>query len=143
MFDVKMDKKTHIFHGDVNVYLQGRNALFSLGYDADTMVYFIFSPQSAILIRDHRRAPNDAANQVLNGNHEFEFADVFNQPAWVELEETSNGIIIDLSESDSRSSKNLILWVGVLEDEMPVRIVEWEYLIPVEENQIAFAALVR
>jgi hypothetical protein len=137
-----MNNPIYIFHGDVNVYLQGRNALFAIGNQSDTMNYFIGSPESAMLIRDHRRAPNDAAWQVLHGDYGIEFADIFNQPARIDIEETTEGIVIELHESNKDALNGLILWMGLLEDEMPARPVEWERLIPVENEQIAFAALV-
>ena len=125
------------------MYLEGKKALLPLIVDSpDAHSYFIGSKKTKLIIKDYRRDPNLAAQQVLSGNKELDFADVFNKPAWVEVHEVDDYLEIRLYEVLTQGDFP-ILWLGVNRDgKMPVHKLEWEILRPVRKSVTAFAALV-
>jgi hypothetical protein len=132
------------FTGGVKIYLEGKNALLPLDNQSDKMMsYFIGSPESTIRINDYRRIPIEAAKRALSGIDINEFADLFNQPAKVNIRTSPNTTEIDLFDNPEGNGK-IILWMGVVENgEMDVYDIEWEILKPVGPSEIAFAAIVR
>ncbi len=135
-----------VYEGNVRVYLQGKGALLPYGrLDQKNISYFLGSRRSSILLKDFRQKPAHAARHILSGNNSIEFADVFNEPAWVQVytNPDKDELEIELHESKSAKGKNT-LWLGVLDDnEMSVQEVEWEVLRPIGKKRTAFAVLVK
>lgn len=135
-------KLRSVYHGNVQVYLEGQGALQVLEANGkDQHVYYIGSPESKILIKDFRKEPIAAAKIALQGQKEAEFADVFNQPAKVKVYKTPAGIEIELRKC--RQIRNIpILWMGVNHDhKMPARKIHWRIIQPISETETAFAIL--
>ena len=74
------------FSGFADIYLQGLDALQPLEDKPEHMTYYLGCPVSNILIQDYRLEAAVAARLALNGHNENNFADVFNCPAWVEIQ---------------------------------------------------------
>src|SRR5919108_6066763 len=132
-----------IFEGNVQVYLQGKNALLPFGSIDQNISYFIGSRQSDLTLRDYRHKQIHAAQHVLSGKNGFEFADVFNEPAWVKVytDPGQSKLEIEMHEATERENDE-ISWLGVIDNhEMSVQPIEWEFLRPIGKNRIAFAAL--
>jgi len=132
------------FKGNVRVYLEGEQALVPVElHPPDEMKYFIGAEQTHLIIKDFRKNPNQAAQKAIAGETGTEFADVFNQPAWVEVSENAGALEIDMREETAKPGERPILWLGVIRDgKMPVHKLAWEVLRPTSETAIAFAALV-
>lgn len=132
-----------VFKGNVQVYLQGQNALLPVQSQLDNpMIYYIGAEESKILIRDYRRQSISAAREALAGI-DVGFVEVFNQPAWAEIQSDQDDIQIDLHERSDESAHST-LWMGVLKDNhIPIYCMRWEKFTVVERNStIAFAALI-
>jgi len=138
-----MAKANYIYQGNVQIYLQGQNALRPAGtIREDQMTYFIGSEKSKLLIRDFRQSPIFAAQKALSGLDGVEFASVFNQPAWIEIRDDQDNIQIDLHES-SEADVNSMLWLGVIsDDKIPIHYMVWEKFTNIDNSTLAFAALV-
>ena len=145
-----MNKENYLYRGNVQIYLQGENALMPVAskHRGDQIAYFIGSKKSKLLIRDFRRAPIHAAHHARAGLDGSEFADAFNQPAYAEVSVSERGdepekIEINLRPTN-RSDDFPVLWLGVLNDSMmPMLDIEWEILRPINSEKIAFTAMVR
>ena len=145
-----MTKENYLYRGNVQIYLQGENALMPVASKvrSDQIAYFIGSKKSKLLIRDFRRAPIHAAHHTRAGLDGSEFADAFNQPAYAEVSVSDRGnepekIEINLRPT-SKSDDFPVLWLGVLNDAMmPMLDIEWEILRPINAERIAFTAMVR
>lgn len=133
-----------IYRGNVNIYLQGHDALMPVNIHSKLMMsYWIGAPYSTIFINDFRPEPNLAAQRVLKGEIEFDFAEVFNQPAWAEISINEDAVEITLEDRPSDGDFP-ILWLGILDDNtMPIHDIDWEILKPLDQNRTAFAAIVR
>jgi hypothetical protein len=135
-----------IYEGNVCVYLQGKGALLPHGrLDQKNISYFLGSRRSSILLKDFRHKPIHAARHILSGKNGIEFADIFNEPAWVQVYTNldKNELEIELHESKTAKGGNT-LWLGVLDDnEMSVQEAEWEVLRPISKKRTAFAVLVK
>lgn len=144
-----MSKENYLYKGNVQIYLQGQNALLPVASKprGDQIAYFIGSKKSKLLIRDFRRAPIHAAHASA-GVEGSEFADAFNQPAYAEVSISEKGnepekIEINLRPTSTRDDFP-VLWLGVLNDAMmPMLDIEWEILRPIKADKIAFTAMVR
>lgn len=145
-----MSKENYLYKGNVQIYLQGENALLPVASrnHRDQIAYFIGSKKSKLLIRDFRRAPIHAAHHASSGLDGSEFADAFNQPAYAEVSVSERGnepekIEINLRPTN-KSDDFPVLWLGVLNDAMmPMLDIEWEILRPINSEKIAFTAMVR
>lgn len=148
-----MSKENYLYRGNVQIYLQGENALLPVASKTSKnrggqIAYFIGSKKSKLLIRDFRAEPILAANHARTGLEGSEFADAFNQPAYAEVSVSDRGsepekIEINLRPA-SKSEDFPILWLGVLNDSMmPMLDIEWEILRPINAEKIAFTAMVR
>jgi hypothetical protein len=145
-----MSKENYLYKGNVQIYLQGENALLPVASKTrgDQIAYFIGSKKSKLLIRDFRREPIHAAHHDRSGLDGSEFADAFNQPAYAEVSVSDRGneperIEINLRPT-SKSDDFPVLWLGVLNDAMmPMLDIEWEILRPIKSDKIAFTAMVR
>lgn len=135
--------QTKPFEGYVNIYLQGKGALQPIDINIqDPFSYYVGSPASKILVKDFRKEPTDAAKLTLLGKSKSEFADVFNQPAMVSIDEKEYGVEIELKDCTEKGNFPT-LWLGVIYDgKMPVHKITWEALIPIDDNATAFAILV-
>ena len=135
-----------IFEGNVQVYLQGKNALLPSGtLTHDIISYFIGSRRSSLTLKDFRQRPIRAAHHILSGKNGFEFADVFNEPALVKVYSNIDKSQLEIEMHENTSSDDDgILWLGVIDDnEMSVQDIEWEVLRPISKKRTAFAALVK
>lgn len=135
-----------LFQGNADVYLQGKNALMPEGINGVRPIsYFIGSQSSKLMVNDFRKSPVETAKKILQGEQIDNFADIFNQPAKIEVTEIPGGISIDLHDKLEGDNIDLpILWMGILNsDYMPVRETEWEYLNVTDDKEVAFVALVR
>lgn len=143
-----MAKGKNNFQGDVQIYLQGQNALIPFGEICkDQMTYFIGSKRSGIIIRDFRQNPILAAQRALSGLDGTEFADIFNQPAYAEIffsDEINKIEIIEINLYPTTKKGDFpVLWIGVIDDLlMPILDTEWELLRPISSKKVAFAAMV-
>lgn len=144
-----MSKETILYQGNVQIYLQGENALLPTGSEReDQIAYFIGSKKSKLLIRDFRKRPRLAAQRGHFGVEGLEFADAFNQPAYAEVSIAGKGgepekIEINLRPTDEREDFP-VLWLGIMNDlMMPMLDIEWEILRPINPEKIAFTAMVR
>lgn len=130
-----------LFDGPVNVYLQGKNALLPTNISKEQITYWIGSEQTKLQLKDYRHLPIAAANRVLGGEDEFEFADIFNQAAIAKVEVEDEILNIELHDGP-RDGNYPILWLGVLDDNlMPNYKTEWEYLRPLDEHSTAISVL--
>ena len=88
-----MSKENYLYKGNVQIYLQGENALLPVASKTrgDQVAYFIGSKKSKLLIRDFRREPIHAAHHARSGVEGAEFADAFNQPAYAEVSVSERG----------------------------------------------------
>lgn len=138
-----MEFTVPIYRGNVQVYLQGKGALQLVDKsDSDCYMYFVGSVESSIKIKDFRREPIEAAQTIVESGSDDNFANVFNQPAEIEITECERNIEIKM-HSTTRDESLPILWIGVIHDrEMPVHKIEWEALRPIQEDLTAFATLV-
>ena len=145
-----MSKENYLYKGNVQIYLQGENALLPVASKTpgNQVAYFIGSKKSKLLIRDFRRAPIHAAHHAHSGVEGTEFADAFNQPAYAEVSISERGnepekIEINLRPTDEREDFP-VLWLGIMNDlMMPMLDIEWEILRPINPEKIAFTAMVR
>ncbi|HET6596170.1 MAG TPA: hypothetical protein VFG81_11135 [Anaerolineales bacterium] len=145
-----MTKENYLYRGNVQIYLQGENALTPAASKprGDQIAWFIGSKKSKLLIRDFRRAPIHAAHHARTGLEGSEFVDAFNQPAYAEVSVSERGnepekIEINLRPTN-KSDDFPVLWLGVLNDAMmPMLDIEWEILRPINAERIAFTAMVR
>lgn len=144
-----MSKENEIFQGNVQIYLQGQNALIPVGdIREDQMTYFIGAKNSNLLIKDFRQNPILAAQHVLSGLDGIQFADVFNQSAYAEIfvsnknDETASVEIKLLPTEEIEDVPTL--WLGVVDDfRMPMVDLEWEILRPISLEKVAFAAMAK
>lgn len=144
-----MSKETILYQGNVQIYLQGEKALLPTASGRDDQIaYFIGSKKSKLLIRDFRKRPMLAAQRGHSGIEGVEFANAFNQPAYVEVSIAGKGsepekIEINLRPTDEREDFP-VLWLGIMNDlMMPMLDIEWEILRPINPEKIAFTAMVR
>ena len=145
-----MNKENYLYRGNVQIYLQGENALMPVAskHRGDQIAYFIGSKKSKLLIRDFRREPIHAAHHARSGLEGAEFAVAFNQPAYAEVSVSEKGNELEKIEINLRSTNKSddfpVLWLGVLNDAMmPMLDIEWEILRPIKSDKIAFTAMVR
>ena len=138
-----MEHENQIFHGNARVYLQGKGALQLVDRsNSQCYTYFIGSVESAIKVKDFRQKPIQAAQAIIEGGFEQEFAEVFNQPAEIKIVGCKDSIEIEMRAGKDEETSP-ILWMGVINDEkMPVHQIEWETIKPIFGNIAAFAALV-
>ena len=132
----------YVFTGVVRLCLEGQDALFP--YDerfTKTMHYAVGASESPITVIDHRARAVWAAQKVLSGADEIDFADTFSREAWVQIRECSDCIEIELDEI--RPDGPLpTLWLGVLEgDAMPYDPGVFEALCRVPGDRTAFAVV--
>ena len=143
-----MSKGNSVYKGHVQIYLQGQNALIPIATCEDEMTYFIGSEKSKLLIRDFRKGPILAARCALEGQDGLQFADIFNQPAFAEISVTNKDdepekLEINLHPTNE-PIENPVLWLGVLEEKrIPPYDIDWEFLRPLNKDQIAFAILAK
>ncbi|HEY5730129.1 MAG TPA: hypothetical protein VIS72_08765 [Anaerolineales bacterium] len=138
-----MDNAVIIYRGNVRVYLQGMGALQPVNIgNSEYHIYYVGTEESSIIIKDHRHEPNQAALAKLENRFEGEFADVFNQPAEVEILENEGKVEIEMLPG-KQDAESPILWMGVIFDgKMSVHNITWETLKPISANVTAFAVLV-
>ncbi|RPJ26925.1 MAG: hypothetical protein EHM33_09880 [Chloroflexi bacterium] len=132
-----------IYSGNARVYLEGKGALQPVDVsDPNCYTYFVGSVESAIKIKDFRPEPIHAAEAKIQNKLVGEFADVFNQPAEIEIIEEDENIEIAMRPG-KQDSVSPILWMGVIYDgKMPVHKITWEALKPIRDDATAFAVLV-
>ena len=81
-----MFKETCLYRGNVQIHLQGQNALLPIqSTRQDQITCFIGSRKSKLLIRDTRQEPVKAAQHDPSGVKGPGFAVAFNQPAYAEV----------------------------------------------------------
>jgi len=134
-----------VYEGNVSVYLEGQKALLPVEVNSpDEMTYFIGAEQTNLIIKDFRRNPNQVAERVIAGEEGLDFAEIFNQPAWVRVEVIEETGALEINMHETQAEVNFpVLWLGVIRDgKMPVQNIEWEVLRPTDMSATAFAALV-
>lgn len=138
-----METKDNIYSGNARVYLQGKGALQPLDTSSSEFhTYYVGTEESSIIIKDCRPEPVRAAKATLENNIEVEFADIFNQPAEVEISEKDGNVEIKM-QPGKQDDMSPILWMGVIDDgKMPVHNITWEALKPIRGDSTAFAILV-
>lgn len=132
-----------LFQGTVKIYLQGHNALLITGKpDKVPMTYYIGEKSTKLRIIDFRQVPSTVAQRILKGDEPPGFADLFNQPAKVEVRINEEKVTIKLHNKEE-DKLPFILWLGVTNDNtMPNYETRWEFLRPIAKTKTAFAALI-
>jgi len=144
-----MSKENEIFQGNVQIYLQGQNALIPIGeIREDQMTYFIGAKNSNLLIKDFRQNPILAAQRALSGLDGVQFADVFNQSAYAKIfvsDKTNETASVEINLLPAEEIEDVpTLWLGVVDDfRMPMIDLEWEILRPISLEKVAFAAMAK
>jgi hypothetical protein len=144
-----MKNKTILFRGNVQVELQGQNALIPVGeITPNKMTYYVGSKRSKILVMDYRQNPILAAQQVLSGLDGEIFADIFNQTAYIEIMGADHAPDFEEIEIHlypiSQNGEFPVFWFGIIDDlKMPNVDAEWEILRPISLKKIAFATLIK
>lgn len=135
--------KGNVFRGNARVYLQGKGALQPIDTSSSNFhTYYVGTEESSIVVKDHRQEPVQAAKAELEERTQGVFADIFNQPAVVEISDNDGNIEIEML-SGKQDDDAPILWMGVIYDgKMPVHNIFWETLKPIRENATAFAVLI-
>jgi hypothetical protein len=137
----------YLYRGNVQIHLQGPNALLPIRSNRDDhIICFIGSRKSKLIIRDYREKAVLAANRTPAGIDGLQFAEAFNQPAYAEVslaEKEPEKVEINL-----HAAKNVddfpVLWLGVKNDLlMPMLDIEWEIMRPINDEKVAFTAMVR
>lgn len=144
-----MLKETCIYRGNVQIHLQGQNALLPIhSRREDQIACFIGSKKSRLLVRDTREEPVMAAHRDPSGVKGSGFAIAFNQPAYAEVsiagkDGEAENVEIHLRPAD-RQEDCPVLWLGVKDDAlMPMLDIEWEIMRPIGMDQVAFTAMIR
>ena len=144
-----MFKETCIYRGNVQIHLQGQNALLPIhSMREDQITCFIGSKKSKLMIRDTRLEPVMAAHHDPSGVKGAEFAVAFNQPAFAEVSVAGQDggpekIEIHLRPAENRDDCP-VLWLGVKNYAlMPMLDIEWEIMRPISMEEVAFTAMVR
>ena len=133
-----------IYSGHVQIYLQGKNALVPLTLNDDQLTCAIGSDKTDLIVHDHREKPIQVVQQAMPGTYPLGFANAFNQSAWAEVRYTpiEDGLDIRLFEP-TESKETPILWMGILDrNTMPAYMVEWEIFKLLNDQGIAFCALI-
>ena len=144
-----MFKETCIYRGNVQIHLQGQNALLPIhSMREDQITCFIGSKKSKLMIRDSRLEPVMAAHHDPSGVKGAEFAVAFNQPAFVEVSVAGQNGGPEKIEIHLRPAENKddcpVLWLGVENHApMPMLDIEWEIMRPISMEKVAFTAMVR
>lgn len=144
-----MDNKTNVFQGNVQVNLQGQNALIPIGEISESqMTYFVGSQKTKLLVRDYRQNPVLAAKRALSGLDGAQFADIFSQPAYAEIFISNQATNFENIEiclyPTSETGEFPVFWFGVIDNlKMPNVDSEWEILRPINLKKMAFASLVK
>lgn len=144
-----MIDKTILFRGNVQVELQGQNALIPVGeISPQKMTYYLGSKRSKILVIDYRQNPILAAQQVLSGLDGEKFANIFNQAAYAEMIGSDHAP--DLEEIEihlypiSQDGEFPVFWFGIIDDlKMSNVDAEWEILRPISLKKLAFVTLLK
>lgn len=139
-----MDKKDFTFEGCCSVYLQGPQALWLQNIDNNSIHYTIGSQSSPFFIQDNRKAPNETAKKIIQGETIDDFSEVFNLPAVVHLKANKKNVEIVMDDCDDQSlGESFTLWMGVTEgDTMPANQVYWYRLSKMNDDRTAFTVLV-
>lgn len=142
-----MSKENYLYRGNVQIHLQGQNALLPIRSNReDHIICFIGSKKSKLIIRDFREEPVLAAHRAPSGIDGSEFAVAFNQPAYAEValaEKEPEKVEINLRAAQ-KNEDFPVLWLGVKNDSlMPMLDIEWEIMRPISMEKVAFTAMVR
>jgi hypothetical protein len=144
-----MFKETCFYRGNVQIHLQGQNALLPIhSTRLDQIACFIGSKKSRLVIRDTRKEPVQAAQHAPSGVKDSEFMAAFNQPAYIEVSVARQDgepekVEIYLRQAD-KNEDYPVLWLGVKNDAlMPMLDIEWEITRPISLEKVAFTAMVR
>lgn len=140
-------KENYLYRGNVQIYLQGPHALLPIRSNHDDhIICFIGSRKSKLIIRDFRQEPVHAANRTPAGIDGSQFAEAFNQPAYAEVslaEKEPEKVEINLHAAKNADDFP-VLWLGVKNDLlMPMLDIEWEIMRPINEEKVAFTAMIR
>lgn len=144
-----MSTDNYLYRGNVQIHLQGSNALLPVfSKREDQITCFIGSKKSKLLLRDFREEPVLAAHHAPSGIDDAEFVDAFNQPAYAEVAVIQNDHEPEKIEIQLRATENSddfpVLWLGVKNDSlMPMLDIEWEIMRPIHPDKVAFTAMVR
>lgn len=141
-----MSKENYLYRGNVQIHLQGQNALLPIPSREDHLTCFIGSRKSKLILRDFRQEPVLAAQHTPAGIGGSEFAEAFNQPAYAEVslaETEPQKVEINLHTAETHDDFP-VLWLGVKNDLlMPMLDIEWEIMRPINADKVAFTAMVR
>ena len=106
------------------------------------MLYTVGGERSRICIHDLRAESVEAGRLAQSGVRVESFTDVFNDLAWVEIEDHPQGTRITLREYHSAEGTPVTLWVGVLNERLSaIRRSFWSQSQPLDSRRVAFAAL--
>jgi hypothetical protein len=144
---MRTSKENYLYRGNVQIHLQGPHALLPIRSNGDDhIICFIGSRKSKLIIRDFRQEPVHAANRTPAGIDGWQFAEAFNQPAYAEVslaEKEPEKVEIRLHAAKNAEDFP-VLWLGVKNDSlMPMLDIEWEIMRPINEEKIAFTAMIR
>ena len=138
-----MDAKDLIYQGNARVYLQGKNALLPIvPTDLDRISYYLGEKCTNLIISDYRHQSVNAANRAIATGVVELFPYVFNQPANIVINSDEDITRIELYEG-AANEDDPILWMGILsENYIPIHFMMWQKFIDIEDQGIAFAALI-
>jgi hypothetical protein len=132
-----------VFTGSAHIYLQGKNALLPIeAIGRNTISYYIGEKCTNLVITDNRNQSVNAANEAITTGEVDSFPHIFNQPARVVINEEGKTTKIELFEGTA-GEDDPILWMGVLNDKyIPIHYLIWQKFIDIQDQGIAFAALI-
>lgn len=129
----------------VNIYLQGETALLLAKDNGKCMFYYVGHENGKIIVRDYRNDVAQIARDKIAGKDTEDFAHAFSQPASVSVEVKQNHIYIDINKQIEEEKEGWTLWLGSIDSHKLAahNEVRWQHLEKIDENRIAFAAVVR
>jgi len=142
--EIIMSELEVLFEGNINVYLNGENALWVIDTNQTrNMDYYLGSPESKIKVTDFRYDSVNVAKQALQDEFMDSFADIFNQRANVIVRNRGDEVIVELHNPENETETRT-LWLGVINDNrMPVHDVEWEIIHPISMSEVAFLVMIK
>ena len=137
-------KQHIIFQGDAQILLYGNNALVPLSLSKQSLISAIGFENSELIVNEHREHTIQSLENTSNSHIPDNFTEIFNRPARVEVSYIPNNHSLTINLFKALGDTNLpILWMGVLENNvMPAYEIDWEIFKPVDENNMAFCALI-
>ncbi|HYE67959.1 MAG TPA: hypothetical protein VEA58_05065 [Anaerovoracaceae bacterium] len=132
-----------MFAGPVQVYVEGKGALYPFQWDNDNeIIYYVGSSSSNYKIIDWRNEVNQMAADAINNLGEWS-PQIFCSPSHVKITKEQNGLTILLENCSIDVSNGRILWLGTMEgEELQANPVLWLQYQDIEDGRAAFVGIV-